>query len=529
MVSVSTHLNKAKISSHFSLIAMWFLLTIANLLNHHLIPLDETRYATVAWEMWINHDFLVPHLNGQPYHHKPPLLFWLYNLGWLVFGVSEWWLLLVSPLFALLNLFLLRYLAKILWPEKPIADLAPWLLSGSLVWGAFQNAATFDMVLAACILVAMVGLVKASRDFLWQSWALFSLGIGFGLLAKGPVVFVPILAPFFAAAYWSETARNNHKSWFIKGILAIIAGILLALIWAVPASISGGEAYANALLWHQTVDRVTNSFAHNRSFFWYFFLTPVFFFPWFFWPRVWQNLHRRELLNDFSFRFCTVWFVAGFMGFSLISGKQIHYLIPLLPAVALMLARALPDMPLTLKLGDYLPFFMILIFGLSLMIAPVLPDQHFYHWLENRKLWWAVLIILIGLGGILSQILQKSTSPKLLSLAVLSVLMVSMAGFFSSTGNAFNLQQASTQLQAYLISGQPLAWAGKYDGQFEFLLRLTKPMNVIEKKDMHAWLESHSRGHIISIEKANTIPSNTLKIEYVQYYREDKLWVQTLK
>ena len=42
-----------------------------------LMPVDETRYAAVAWEMWTRGDFIVPRLDGLPYDHKPPLLFWL--------------------------------------------------------------------------------------------------------------------------------------------------------------------------------------------------------------------------------------------------------------------------------------------------------------------------------------------------------------------------------------------------------------------------------------------------------------------
>ncbi len=49
-----------------------------------LWPVGETRYASVAWEMWQRGDFLVPHLNGELYSHKPPLLFWLMHAGWAV-------------------------------------------------------------------------------------------------------------------------------------------------------------------------------------------------------------------------------------------------------------------------------------------------------------------------------------------------------------------------------------------------------------------------------------------------------------
>src|ERR1017187_9525861 len=74
------------------------------IISRALLPLDETRYVTVAWNMWLNGNWLVPMLNGQAYSHKPPLLFWLINAGWHLFGVRECWPRLVPSLFALANI-----------------------------------------------------------------------------------------------------------------------------------------------------------------------------------------------------------------------------------------------------------------------------------------------------------------------------------------------------------------------------------------------------------------------------------------
>ena len=77
-----------------------------------LTPIDETRYVSVAWEMWQRNEYLVLFKNGEPYSHKPPLLFWLYNLGWAVTGVNEWWPRLVSPLFSLGSLLLMLSIGR---------------------------------------------------------------------------------------------------------------------------------------------------------------------------------------------------------------------------------------------------------------------------------------------------------------------------------------------------------------------------------------------------------------------------------
>src|ERR1700733_13781797 len=69
---------------------VWLLLILPVALFLPALPIDETRYLAVAWEMRAHGDFLVPHLNGVTYSEKPPLLFWLINLGWFVLGLHAW-------------------------------------------------------------------------------------------------------------------------------------------------------------------------------------------------------------------------------------------------------------------------------------------------------------------------------------------------------------------------------------------------------------------------------------------------------
>lgn len=106
------------------------LLTLVALLSRPMTPIDETRYVSVAWEMWLRDEYLVPFKNGEPYSHKPPLLFWLYDLGWAVFGVNAWWPRLISPLFSLGGLVLTLAIARRLWPDDADAGRnALWILA----------------------------------------------------------------------------------------------------------------------------------------------------------------------------------------------------------------------------------------------------------------------------------------------------------------------------------------------------------------------------------------------------------------
>jgi len=114
------------------------------------LPVDETRYLAVAWEMWQRDSPLVPYLNGEPYPHKPPLLFWLLHAGWFLFGIHDLWARVVPLLGALASLALVAALARALWPQRPaVAAAAPLALAPMPLWTYFTGAVMFDMLLAA--------------------------------------------------------------------------------------------------------------------------------------------------------------------------------------------------------------------------------------------------------------------------------------------------------------------------------------------------------------------------------------------
>ncbi|HEX7970732.1 MAG TPA: glycosyltransferase family 39 protein, partial [Thiobacillus sp.] len=110
-------------------------LAVVALLTRPVTPIDETRYLSAAWEMWLRGDFLVPFKNGEPYSHKPPFMFWMFQAGWAVFGVNEWWPRLVLPLFSAGALLLTYLLARRLWPQHDgLGGQAALVLASALLW-----------------------------------------------------------------------------------------------------------------------------------------------------------------------------------------------------------------------------------------------------------------------------------------------------------------------------------------------------------------------------------------------------------
>ncbi len=317
------------------------LVTLAALASRTAVPVDETRYLAVAWEMWQRGDFLVPFRNGEAYSHKPPLLFWLFHLGWAVFGVNDLWPRLIPPLLALATLGVTTSIASTLWPDAPWrAERSAWILLGCLVFAVFAGMVMFDMLLALCVSIGVLGLAVAPRAP-GRGFALLAVAIGGGVLAKGPAVLLHLLPAALLAPWWLRDRTVQWRRWYAGVVLALIGGAAIALAWAIPAGLRGGEDYRNAIFWGQTANRMVDSFAHQRPIWWYVALLPILAAPWILWRPLWRGLRTGSLLADRGGRLALTLVLVTFVAFSLVSGKQVHYLVPQFPAFALLVALAL--------------------------------------------------------------------------------------------------------------------------------------------------------------------------------------------
>ena len=171
---------------------------------------------------------------------------------------------------------------------------------------------------------------------------LLGIAIGGGVLSKGPVILLHILPVALLAPWWLKTADFRWKHWYFGLIAAILIGAVIALCWAIPAGISGGETYRNAIFLGQTSGRLVKSFAHQLPWWWYLEILPLLLLPWLLWKPLWAGL-RKLTYQDSGIRFCLAWAIPVFIAFSLVSGKRIHYLLPLVPALALIVARAVDE------------------------------------------------------------------------------------------------------------------------------------------------------------------------------------------
>lgn len=485
------------------------------LLARPLIPIDETRYVSAAWEMWQRGNFLVPFKNGEPYSHKPPFMFWMFHAGWALFGVTDWWPRLVLPLFSAGALLLTYPLARRLWPQRPgLGGQAALILASALLWIIFSTSVMFDVILAFWVLLGMHG-VLAAADGKRRGFVMLGIAIGMGVLTKGPVILLNLLPVTVLAPWWNPGMK--WRRWFGGIVLAVLLGATIALAWAIPAGMAGGEAYRNAIFWGQTADRMVESFAHRRPFWWYVPLLPLLLFPWFVWPAWWKALihHRREGLDRGS-RFCLAWMLPVFVAFCFISGKQPHYLVPLFPAFALLTARLLAGRR-DARTG--LPALLAAALGGTLMLAASGHIAALHGRFAALPLAWPGAV-LIALAFVVWMAGRRGVAPvpnlALLGAAVLALVQLAAK---PSIDPLYNIKAMAQTIKQVQDEGRPVVNAARYHAQYQFLGRLESPLLELHGAELKRWLAEHPEGYAVIYLKGGQKKLDAIPARHKQAYR----------
>lgn len=443
------------------------LAALFGILARPLLPVDETRYLAVAWEMHVSGNWLVPHLNGAVYSHKPPLLFWLINLVWSVFGVTETAARLVGPAFGAAAIGLTGVLARRLWPDRPgVAGTAALVLAGFGVFALYAGLVMFDAMLTVAVLLGALALTRADRAPRWWLW--LGMALALGAFAKGPVILLHLVPLALSAPLWSGLGWRRA----ILGVLgAVVTGCAIVALWLVPAIAFGGPEYRDAVLWTQSAARVGGNLGHGRP--WWFFLALL---PLVAWPWVWS----REVLatvvrpdwQDRGLRFCWIWIGASILLFSLIGGKQIHYLLPTLPAFALVIARSARFERIGLLAAGLLP----LVLGLALIALSLgfIPGEEAAALARPE---WAIAAV-GGLFLVLAFALAFLKAPMTFVAGPALAALASLTFLVGAPGRIYDAAELGGIIAPRDQAG--IGLLGDYSGEWTFAARLRRPITTFD-------------------------------------------------
>jgi 4-amino-4-deoxy-L-arabinose transferase-like glycosyltransferase len=320
----------------------WFAL----LGGRDLVEPDEGRYAEIPREMLASGDWLTPRLNGFKYFEKPPLQYWLTAAGYAVLGVGTGSARLWPALLGLLGAGVAALLAARLY--GPAAGLRALLvLLTSLLYLAMGHILTLDMAVSvflfagvACLVLAQRGRAEWSRArrWMWLGWA----ALAAATLSKGLIgVVLPGMAVLLYSAWQRDWALWRHLE-LGRGLALLLA---LTAPWFVAVSVHN-PGFAWFFFVHEHLQRYTTDVHQRGEPLWYF--VPVLLLG----TLPWCGALLRVLLRPgfpwrrgaggFSAeRFLWVFAVVTFVFFSAGDSKLPPYILPMLPALAVLAAPRL--------------------------------------------------------------------------------------------------------------------------------------------------------------------------------------------
>ncbi len=339
-----------------------------NLGSINLIDETEPLFAEASRQMIVRGDWITPYFNEQTRFDKPPLIYWLQAIAYLLIGVNEWAVRLPSALSAIGLIALLFYtLNKFANGEKQASfnqKILPFFGSGMLAFNletiAWGRSGVSDMLLTGCMGVALLAFFlgyaetkpatihdenkpEKSEVNLW--YLAFYIFIALGILAKGPVgIVLPGLTISLFLLYVGQFKSVLAEMQAIRGLLIIL---FITLPWYILVTWANGQEYLNSFFGYHNFERFTSVVnRHSAPWYFYFIVVLLGFAPWSlylplaiarlkWWQRTyWQRQPRIQQLGLFAL----FWFIGIFGFFTVAATKLPSYVLPLMPAAAILVA-----------------------------------------------------------------------------------------------------------------------------------------------------------------------------------------------
>ncbi|CAH0233180.1 Undecaprenyl phosphate-alpha-4-amino-4-deoxy-L-arabinose arabinosyl transferase [Massilia sp. Bi118] len=312
-----------------------------------LVPPDEGRYAEMAREMFASGDWITTRLNGIKYFEKPPLQTWMNALTFEIFGLGEWQARLWTGLCGLLGVGLTGYTGMRVFGSR-VGFYAGLVLASSLYWVICSQVNSVDMSLSSMMTIALCALLIAQRDEATPSeqrnWMLLCwAGMALSVLAKG---LIGLVLPGGILVFYTLFSRD----WTIWTRLHLVKGLLLFFLIAAPWFVLVGlknPEQPHFFFIHEHFDRFLKK-EHHREAAWYVFfvLLAAGSVPWVgvLVQSLWLGAKRTLEPGRFKPRLMLlVWTAFIILFFTKSNSKLPGYIVPVFPAVALLVANYLED------------------------------------------------------------------------------------------------------------------------------------------------------------------------------------------
>lgn len=330
------------IPSRTLVLGLAFICLFAFLGSRGLNDPDEGRFAEVSREMALQESWLMPHLCGLPHLQKPPMIYWITASFIRLAGPVEWAVRMPSALAAFGTVWLTMHLAGLLF-GRAVAWKSGLILVTSLLFFVLGRVIITDMLLTFWITAAVVSFVDYAITKRLSMLGIFYLSLGLGFLTKGPMAFfVPLVAvvPYAWRLGRSHPAKDLPKCWRWHWLPGLVAAVGLGLSWFILLALRQPELF-NYFVKYEFIDRLASNTHSREKPFWFYSLYMFYgLLPWAVWlPRLLPSgfARLRKPLPPGAFLLLG-WTMIPWILLHLVVSKLATYLLPLTPAMAILIA-----------------------------------------------------------------------------------------------------------------------------------------------------------------------------------------------
>ena len=447
-----------------------------------LVPTDEGRYAEMGREMVTTNDWITPRLNGIKYFEKPPLQTWMNAATFKVFGLGEWQARLWTGLCGLLGIGLVAVAGRRLYGGA-VAFGAAMVLASSFRWAALGHMNTLDMGLTGMMTLTLCSLLIAQRNeaapaerrnWMLACWA----GMALAVLSKG---LIGIVLPGAVLVIYTVLARD----WAIWRRLHLLPGLLLffalTVPWFVMVSLRNPE-FAWFFFVHEHLQRFTSKVHHRAGPLYYFIpILALGLMPWL--ATLPQSLWKARRDSPAGFQpkiLLATWAIFIFVFFSVSGSKLPSYILPIFPALALLIACHLHQDGRRSLIVCAAMMALFSAAGLILLPKVVAMAGNAYEApLYRDYIWWVGVTAALALLGSLAAIWQARRSVQA------GMLLLAITGFMSGQMLLLGHEPMGRYaagvdhlpaIRAELTPQTPLYIVGRYEQALPFYLRRTMTM-----------------------------------------------------
>ena len=344
---------------------------------------DEPRFAQATKQMLETGDYIAIRFQDEARNKKPVGIYWMQAaivgtaeaLGFPQARTTIWVYRLVS-LMGAISAVLLTYWTALAFVTRRNAFLAAVLLASTILLGVEARLAKTDAVVLATVMAAMGALARfylAPKDQRgWRLPLIFWTAIGIGLLVKGPIT---PMVPVFAALVLAVKDRGARWLAATRPLPGFIWALLMVVPWFILIMIATKGAFLTESIGNDMLGKVsTGQEAHGAP--------PLTYVAAFF-ATAWPMAPLAVLAAPFAWRarrepgvaFLLAWIVPFWLLFEAVPTKLPHYVLPVYPALAILVAVAIERGELALSRGwgrailRILPGFALVLFAVGMGLS----------------------------------------------------------------------------------------------------------------------------------------------------------------